>query len=228
MVIFQYHLAKNQDLVTSLKPSSSPSKLEKPLKISDRESDVRYLSTLAPKIDSDNVSHWKLPRRGQVKIKSRKLIEDEFKKLDISSEGRLTFLTLKSALELRDIYVDGGDSEIRAWLTEYDRGAKGYVDLGDYVSIYQTNFPTKSLTSLDLNGGIDTIEEQEKVLRHAFLRYDFDQDGMISIEDLRQTIGRSSNLSNDQLLAWIRSRDKSGLGAVSFADFVEHYRNRVP
>jgi hypothetical protein len=43
----------------------------------------------------------------------------------------LTFLTLKSALEVRDIHVD--DGEIRKWLKDNDAGNKGYVDLDDFL-----------------------------------------------------------------------------------------------
>ena len=60
----------------------------------------------------------------------------DFRRLDVTGEGRLTFLTLKSALELRDVHVD--DATVRRWLQECDRGAKGYVDFADYEAIFET------------------------------------------------------------------------------------------
>lgn len=65
----------------------------------------------------------------------------EFAKLDLSGEGRLTFLTVKSALELMraspsSASSDADDVVIRAWLRDHDRGAKGYVDWSDFSRIF--------------------------------------------------------------------------------------------
>ena len=88
-------------------------------------------------------SGWQLPFRSSVRERLQNttyvipasIIEEEFRRLDITGEGRLTYLNLRSALELREIKVD--DSTVKRWLRENDRGNKGYVDFSDYSSIYE-------------------------------------------------------------------------------------------
>ena len=67
---------------------------------------------------------WTLPFRSSHLrgSPSPSIITQEFKRLDLLGEGRLTYLTLKSALELREIKV--ADSTVRRWLKEMDRGGQ--------------------------------------------------------------------------------------------------------
>ena len=54
----------------------------------------------------------------------------------------------------------------------------------------------------------------------AFDRFDLNGDGYISFEELKtvfEELGRDA--TDDELRLWIRSRDRSGRGKVSFADF---------
>jgi hypothetical protein len=84
--------------------------------------------------ESDDAGGWSLPFRSNCPYALPPQIASEFKRLDLTGEGRLTFLTLKSALELREVSVD--DGTLRRWLKVSDRGSKGYVDFSDYCSIY--------------------------------------------------------------------------------------------
>lgn len=86
------------------------------------------------RVVGSNLSSWVLPFRSECPSNHPEAIALEFKRLDINGEGRMTYLTLKSALELRG--VTAADSTIRKWLKEADRGGKGYVDFSDYKSIY--------------------------------------------------------------------------------------------
>lgn len=84
-------------------------------------------------------SRWRLPRKGRVSHETtHSAIVNEFKRLDITGEGRLNYLTLKTALELRE--VEESDIDIKQWLRDHDRGNKGHVDFADYESIYKTSF----------------------------------------------------------------------------------------
>jgi Ca2+-binding EF-hand superfamily protein len=82
-------------------------------------------------------------------LPSREEVRRHFRRLDLSGEGRLTYLTLKSALELLledadpDHYGRGvDDALIRSWLREHDHGAKGYVDWDDFVRIFASERET--------------------------------------------------------------------------------------
>ena len=83
---------------------------------------------------SEAAAVWTLPFRRSAVLISRQAMDLEFRRLDLRGEGRLTFLTLKSALELREVHID--DQTIRKWLKETDRDGKGYVDFADYETIY--------------------------------------------------------------------------------------------
>jgi hypothetical protein len=67
---------------------------------------------------------------------SDKDIFRSFQRFDITGDKKLTFLGLKSALELHNDSNKVSDSDIREWLRANDRGGKGYVDLDDYKRIY--------------------------------------------------------------------------------------------
>jgi len=193
---------------------------------------------------------WKLPFPGESrKIASYNKIKEEFQRLDVLGEGKLTYLTLRSALELHDIQVE--DSLLRKWLVSVDRKSKGYVDLEDYVHIYEAmNSHTAddddiviginqySRNSLSLKN--ETRAEQrniarEKLLKIAFDKYDLDRDGYISARDLQVAIqsgiladslsGRDqSKFSLQDALEWIKLRDRSGNESVSFEDFYFYYK----
>ena len=60
--------------------------------------------------------------------------------------------------------------------------------------------------------------------RRAFNKYDYDQDGFISVADLQHTFrAQGSDPSTAELVAWVRKRDLSGIGAVAFEDFAKTY-----
>jgi hypothetical protein len=80
-------------------------------------------------------SSWKLPTNRTALPLGKTEIATEFRRLDLMGEGRLTYLSLKTALELREVAVS--DHDIRNWIREYDLGSKGYVDLSDYEHIYR-------------------------------------------------------------------------------------------
>jgi Ca2+-binding EF-hand superfamily protein len=63
-----------------------------------------------------------------------KRVAEEFRRLDITGDGRLTYMNLKTALGLREVAVD--DVTVKRWMRENDRGGKGYVDFSDYQAIY--------------------------------------------------------------------------------------------
>ena len=66
-----------------------------------------------------------------------------------------------------------------------------------------------------------------------FRTYDFDNDGKISLYDLKMTLeiqnGRDYNVSNQDgedyalLCTWISQRDTTGTGYVNYEDFVNYY-----
>lgn len=64
----------------------------------------------------------------------------------------------------------------------------------------------------------------EKCMKEAFKAFDFDQDGLISPEDLHKVIQSfKSNSSLDVTLDMVAAVDNEGLGSVCFKDFCMMY-----
>jgi len=72
----------------------------------------------------------------------------------------------------------------------------------------------------------DSLAQRERsrlqLLREAFAGYDLDGDGFISKDDMKLAVG-GIQCSDAEIEAWLRKRDSSGKGAVSFEDFIKHY-----
>lgn len=192
--------------------------------------------TTTASVARSSKSGWKLPFREELieknTRKSTAALKEEFRRLDILGEGRLNYLNLKSALEIRE--VDESDSRIRNWLREYDRNGKGYIDFKDYLAIHEdlmigsktlpTSNSMKSLGTIASSSHSDAVDRSE-LLKKAFDRYDVDRDGFITTRDLNQAFtAQGKSFTQADLDAWVQSRDSTGSGAVSFADFLKHYK----
>eukprot|EP01041_Mallomonas_annulata_P000830 gene830-1612_t len=181
---------------------------------------------------------WTLPAKSSVP-KSKQAILEEFRKLDFANDGKLTFLSMKCAMEMNDLIGYISDADIRQWIRQYDRGNKGYLDLNDFQNIYlfiddydnhrnniyTLNNNNNNNGTVDMNNVQTTdINNKRDILRKAFERYDVDGDGLISVTDLQTAFasqGRRTSIS--ELQSWVERRDTSGRGAVCFSDFVQHY-----
>ena len=59
----------------------------------------------------------------------------------------------------------------------------------------------------------------------AFAKYDVDGDGFISVTDLQEAFrAQGRHATTQELVAWVRKRDLSGIGAVAFEDFAKSYQ----
>lgn len=100
-------------------------------------------------------SSWRLPFRGKTAPISKAAIKEEFRRLDILGEGRLTMLNLRSALELRE--VRESSDTVRDWFRENDHGGKGYISYSDYESIYNDSSSTAHRGGLKTATFSDTL-----------------------------------------------------------------------
>ena len=158
-------------------------------------------------------------------------VTKEFHELDLAGDGRLKFMALRSALELKDCVVS--DEALRRWLRESDRQGKGYVDINDYLALYgygkdtsKASLPSgKNLHRLESTGLSSMgIQRSDALLKRAFAKYDVDEDGFISVQDLRDAFQSQGMDYNDKdLINWVKKRDVSEVGAVSFEDFVNFF-----
>jgi len=72
----------------------------------------------------------------------------------------------------------------------------------------------------------DSLTQRERsrihLLREAFEGYDLDRDGFISKDDMKLAVG-GIQCSDAEIESWLRKRDSTGQGKVSFEDFIKHY-----
>ncbi len=60
----------------------------------------------------------------------------------------------------------------------------------------------------------------------AFRQYDVNEDGYVSASDLKEAFARKGKKYPDEMIReWIRTRDLSGNGMVSFSDFIIHFNS---
>ena len=70
--------------------------------------------------------------------------------------------------------------------------------------------------------------EEARAIRRVFESYDYNGDGEISFLDLKKVLTQQGQRStDDEIHAWIRKRDTSGLGTVSLEDFIAAYRREA-
>jgi Ca2+-binding EF-hand superfamily protein len=68
--------------------------------------------------------------------------------------------------------------------------------------------------------------EKNNLLKRAFRKYDVDGDGFISVDDLQRSFKpQGRNTPQSELVAWVRRRDLSSIGAVCLEDFLKSYSN---
>jgi len=157
----------------------------------------------------------------------------EFEKLDVAGEGRVTLLALKAA------HGATPEADLRVWLRERDRGQKGFVVFEDLLAFEKVTGqglaapPTRepySQGSRDPRADgepLNAFEEQaqrEVAIRKAFDTYDLNGDGLVTYLELRTVLARNNRRASEaELREWIRVRDRSNNGGVSFTDFRAAY-----
>lgn len=176
---------------------------------------------------------WELPSSsGSLSKKlTKEEVVKEFHELDLSGEGKLKYMTLRSALELRDYFLS--DETLRRWLREADRQGKGYVDMNDYLALYghlqasdipAENVKTGKVAHETIAEPLRSSKPKKIFLKQAFAKFDIDGDGFITVQDLRDSFERQAlEYSEGQLIDWVKKRDFSGIGAVSFNDFATFF-----
>lgn len=105
---------------------------------------------------------------GAVPLSDKDILRS-FQRFDITGEKKLTFLGLKSALELHNDSNKVTDAEIREWLRAHDSGGKGYVDLEDYKRIY-SDAARHSGTAKGASRGLSTMTDSNANNRDDILK----------------------------------------------------------
>ena len=108
--------------------------------------ELPFRSTLRSLITAaSSLPPWAASKTSSITATDPAKVASEFDRLDLNGEGRLTYMYLKTALEIRRVIVD--DVTVKRWMKENDRGNKGYVDFSDYQAIYTDAFASSTTTT---------------------------------------------------------------------------------
>lgn len=88
--------------------------------------------------------------------------------------------------------------------------------------------PTRPASLMHASTCQEADTSLEAAVRRAFDTYDLDRDGLITFGELKAVFHKQGrSMSDHDLRSWIRRRDRSGLGGVSFRDFRDVYVQRL-
>jgi len=180
--------------------------------------------------------------RGQAEdARAQDSLRGDFKKLDLAGDGRITELALRAVQESSDQVNERPNGEAQArrrWLRDLDREGKGFVDLHDMQEYKAASGdpkgwrPPARRDEPQANPQANPHEfaaAREAAIQMAFDAYDLNGDGVITFLELRTVMARSNRqISEFELREWIKARDRSNRGAVTFSDFRAAYLARAP
>lgn len=128
-------------------------------------------------------------------------LEEAFLRFDANRDGKISTLELGSVL--RSLGDNPSDEELRLMMKEADRDGDGFIDLQEFILLNSECSPSVS-----------------EDLRRAFLVFDTDADGKISVEELYRVLNRlGESCTREDCGLMIQGVDKNGDGFVDFKEF---------
>lgn len=128
-------------------------------------------------------------------------LEEAFLRFDANRDGKISTLELGSVL--RSLGDNPSDEELLLMVKEVDRDGDGFIDLQEFIQ---------------LNSACSSSGKED--LHQAFLVFDADADGKISVEELHHVLNRlGESCTLEECSRMIRGVDTDGDGFVDFQEF---------
>jgi calcium-dependent protein kinase len=130
------------------------------------------------------------------------IIEYLFSSLDVNRDGKLSSLEIQEGLK----YYNLGGKDIENIVKCIDIDKSGSIEYNEFIAAL-----------MDRN-----IYMAQEKLKNAFKRFDINNNGLITAEDLKQILGYGSNIQDS--CYWnsiIREADLNGDGKIDYEEFVE-------
>jgi Ca2+-binding EF-hand superfamily protein len=131
-------------------------------------------------------------------------LREAFSAHDRNGDGRITLQELREALE--KLGEEPAEAELRALMAKADADGNQTIELGEFLA-----FMSRRLRAA---GPVDE-------LREAFDVFDRNRDGLVSIDELLQVMGRlGEEMSREEAEASLRRGDSDGDGQLTYEEFI--------
>ncbi|CAM9793105.1 unnamed protein product [Discosporangium mesarthrocarpum] len=126
------------------------------------------------------------------------VLEEEFHKADVGHRGVISMEDFRSVLQESHKF---DPAEVDDIFIGVDLAKSGKISYTEFIA-----------AALNRQGPLRQLDERR--LKYAFERMDYDNDGEVDYEDLVMIVG--SDMSNDEVRQGIKHFDSSGNGRVTF------------
>merc|ERR1712150_386821 len=171
------------------------------------------MGSLSVPFTSKDVLHIsKMKRLPLTKDQVQKL-KTEFMALDADGDGTITVVELEKVLRSMRGKLKASEADIKKAIKEIDKDGDGTIDLEEYMK------SRKNKTNMDL---IHRALVQRSRVRKEFERFDVDQSGYITKEELMAVIQARAavTISEEQIDQMMGDSDENQDGKISYEEFV--------
>ena len=142
-----------------------------------------------------------------------KKMKSEFLALDADGDGTITVNELEKVLRSMRGKLKASDADIKRAIKEIDKDGDGTIELEEYMK------SRKNKTNMDL---IHRALVQRSRVRKEFERFDVDQSGYITKEELMAVIQARAavTISEEQIDQMMGDSDENQDGKISYEEFV--------
>ncbi|KAH7285408.1 hypothetical protein KP509_33G026800 [Ceratopteris richardii] len=128
-------------------------------------------------------------------------LKEAFTRFDANGDGKISPLELGSVL--RSLGDNPSEEDILLMVEEVDQDGDGFIDLQEFLLL-----------------NADTCSSKPEDLREAFMVFDANADGKISVEELHHVLSRLGEVCTlEECGRMIRGVDADGDGFVDFQEF---------
>ena len=140
-------------------------------------------------------------------------MKSEFLALDADGDGTITVSELENVLRSMRGKLKASDADIKRAIKEIDKDGDGTIDLEEYMK------SRKNKTNMDL---IHRALVQRSRVRKEFERFDADQSGYITKEELMALIQARAavTITSEQIDKMMSDSDENHDGMINYEEFV--------
>ena len=145
----------------------------------------------------DQATNWTVEQIAEFK--------EAFALFDKDGDGTITKNELRTVMQ--SLGQDPTDQDLDDMISEIDQDGNGEIDFDEFLVLMAMN--TQDLT-------------EDAIISKGFSVFDVDDDGFISIDDLRtMMMSLGEEVDEQQLFEMVSEVDESGTGRISLSNFKE-------